>query len=116
MRRIAAPDFAHQLSRDAPALDIDGYCTFVAGFRAAFDPIDLLLHRTLVDDDRVVVHFSLTGNHVGELFGIAPTGASLWLPAMTFMHFRDAADGVRLARQSSLTDFLSLQRQLKRAS
>ena len=89
-------------------LDIDGY-QLVAGFRAAFDPIDLILHQALVENTRVMIHFSLTGQHVGPIFGVAATDRPLWAPAMTFMYF----EGERLMRQVSLTDFLYLRRQLR---
>ena len=116
VRAVAAPDFRHQLSHTAEAVDLDGYCALVAGFRSAFDPIDLLPHRTLVDGDRIVAHYSLTGDHVGAFLGVEATGTVLWVPAMTFMTFRDEGAGPRLVRQASLTDFLSVQRQLRQAS
>lgn len=109
VRACTSPAFTYALSSEREDLDIDGYLQLVAGFRAAFDPIDLILHQALVENTRVMIHFSLTGQHVGPIFGVAATDRPLWAPAMTFMYF----EGERLMRQVSLTDFLYLRRQLR---
>lgn len=111
VRATAAPDFRYRLSTEGGALDLEAYIAFVAGFRCAFDPIDLIFHRVLAEGDRVMAHFSMTGTHVAPLFGVEPTRRQIWVPAMTFMYF----EGDRLARQESLTDFLYLKRQLRGA-
>jgi predicted ester cyclase len=109
VRAVAADGFSYSLSTEGDALDLDAYFALVAGFRAAFDPIDLIFHRVLVEGDRVMAHFSMTGTHVAPLFGVNATQRPLWLPAMTFMYF----EGDALTRQVSLTDFLHLHRQLR---
>ena len=109
VRASVSPAFTYSLSSEGQGLDVDGYLELVAGFRTAFDPIDLILHRALVEDTRVMIHYSLTGQHTGPVFGVAATGRPLWAPAMTFMYF----DGELLERQVSLTDFLHVRRQLR---
>lgn len=111
VRAAAAADFRYSLSTEGDALDLEAYLGLVAGFRSAFDPIDLIFHRVLAEGDRVMAHFSMTGTHVAPIFGVEPTQRQAWLPAMTFMYFEDE----RLTRQVSLTDFLYLQRQLRAA-
>ena len=109
VRACVSPDFTYALSSESEGLDLDGYVELIGGFRSAFDPIDLILYRTLVEGARVMVHYSLTGEHVAPIFGIEATDRPLWVPAMTFMYF----DGEQLERQVSLTDFLHVQRQLR---
>jgi|OM-RGC.v1.025045406 Predicted ester cyclase len=112
VRALAAPDFRYSLSTEGDALDLEAYLALVAGFRSAFDPIDLIFHRVLAEGDRVMAHFSMTGAHVAPIFGVEPTRRQMWVPAMTFMYF----EAGQLTRQVSLTDFLYLQRQLRAAS
>ena len=109
VRASVSPAFTYSLSSEGQGLDVDGYLELVAGFRTAFDPTDLILHRALVENTRVMIHYSLTGQHTGRVFGVAATGRPLWAPAMTFMYF----DGEMLERQVSLTDFLHVRRQLR---
>lgn len=109
VRAIVSPESTYSLSSEGQGLDVDGYLTLVAGFRSSFDPIDLILHRALVESARVMVHYSLTGQHTGPVFGVAATDRPLWAPAMTFMYF----EGEMLERQVSLTDFLHVGRQLR---
>lgn len=111
VRAVAAPGFRYSLSTEGDALDLDAYVGLVAGFRSAFDPIDLIFHRVLAEGGRVMAHYSMTGAHVAPIFGVEPTQRLVWVPAMTFMYFEEG----RLVRQVSLTDFLYLQRQLRGA-
>lgn len=109
VRAVAAPEFRYSLSTEGDALDLEAYLALVAGFRSAFDPIDLIFHRVLAEGERVMAHFSMTGAHVAPIFGVEATRRMTWVPVMTFMYFEDE----RLVRQVSLTDFLYLQRQLR---
>ena len=109
VRSAVAADFTYSLSSNGDQLDLQGYLDLAAGFRVAFDPIDLIFHRVLAEGSRVMAHFSMTGAHVAPIFGIEATGRQLWIAVMTIMYFDEGV----LRRQSSLTDFLSLQRQLR---
>jgi predicted ester cyclase/2-polyprenyl-3-methyl-5-hydroxy-6-metoxy-1,4-benzoquinol methylase len=46
-------------------------------FKAAFPDIKAELQQTLVDGDRVAMHWMFSGTHSGSLFGIPPTGKTV---------------------------------------
>lgn len=109
LRAAVAPEFTHRLATAGATDDVNGYLALVRSHRAAFSPIDLIFHRALAEDERVAVHFSMTGVHVGPAFGLAPTGRLCFVEVMSVLHFEAGA----LLRQHSVTDFLALQRQIR---
>ena len=54
-----------------------GYKANVKMIRGAFPDLDAKTEHVIVEDDRVVNHFTLTGTHQGEIMGIEPTGKSV---------------------------------------
>ena len=51
-----------------------GYKANVKMIRGAFPDLDAETEHVIVEDDKVVNHFKLTGTHQGEIMGVEPTG------------------------------------------
>ncbi|MFP9190067.1 ester cyclase [Natronosalvus vescus] len=48
------------------------------------------VHETYVDGDAVIVTYTTTGTHEGEIMGIAPTGRSLEVDGVYVHHLEDS--------------------------
>jgi steroid delta-isomerase-like uncharacterized protein len=59
----------------------------VAGMLAAFPDLRLERRFLLVDDGANADEWTLTGTHLGEYFGIAPTGRRIEVAGATFSRF-----------------------------
>jgi predicted ester cyclase len=113
LEAMVADGFTHTLVAGTGETDLAGWLVEVARFREAFSPIEVLLHRVLVEDACVALHYTLLGTHSGPFFDVPPSGRTGSLEVMSFLHFDGAA---RLVRQTTVTDFLTLRRSLAEAS
>jgi steroid delta-isomerase-like uncharacterized protein len=87
----------------------DGYKGLVAGFRQAFPDLEFEInHLYEVDDDTVVGHWTMTGTNEGPYFGKPPTGASVEMPGMDIVMFRDG----KIVENYEVADELGLLEQL----
>lgn len=59
------------------ASDRDGYKAFFEGFGAAFGDQEFVIEDLVAEGDLLVVHFSISAVHRGEILGIEPTGRKL---------------------------------------
>jgi steroid delta-isomerase-like uncharacterized protein len=52
----------------------EGMRQFVQIYRGAFPDVHLTINDVIAEGDKVVIRWTATGTHKGELMGIAPTG------------------------------------------
>ena len=57
--------------------------------RAAFPDLAYTLLDQTAEADRVVTHWTWTGTHLGELWGVAPTGRRVTRAGATMFRFRE---------------------------
>jgi len=86
----------------------EGIRAAAAAIRAGFPDWHSELHRLIAEGDYVVEHFTASGTHRGEVFGAAPTGATVALQGMQIFRL---ADGIIVERWGRL-DELGMLRQL----
>ena len=86
----------HQLRHALPAL------------RAAFPDFSAELKQQLVDGDRVASHWIFRGTHLGDLYGIAPTGRSVEFQNLSICRVVEN----RIVEYNSEVGFLSVFKQL----
>ena len=79
----------------------------IALIRAAFGPRQTL-HRVLVDEDMVAVHWTLRGVHSGPFLGIGATGRPVEFAGMEMYRMR----GGRMAAHWNVIDLLSFYQQV----
>ncbi len=61
----------------------------IAVLRAAFPDAEATLEDLVVQGDRTAARLTLRGTHEGEAQGVAPTGASVEVPALGLVRFED---------------------------
>lgn len=54
----------------------EGMKPLIEGFATAFPDVAVTIHDVVGEDGRAAVRAELTGTHIGEWFGISPTGRS----------------------------------------
>ena len=86
----------------------DGVRIVVEALRRGFPDLSFAIEDLVVGEDAVAARTTLTGTHLGDLFGIPPTGRSVRVAQMTIERFRDG----RIVAHHRLTDDLSMLRQL----
>lgn len=59
-------------------------------------------HRLIAEGDYVVEHFTASGTHLADLFGVAPTGATVTLQGMQIFRLADGAIVERWGRLDEL--------------
>jgi steroid delta-isomerase-like uncharacterized protein len=86
----------------------EGIRAVAAAIRVGFPDWHSDLHRLVAEGDYVVEHFTASGTHRGEVFGVAPTGATVVLQGIQIFRL---SGGVIVERWGRL-DELGMLRQL----
>lgn len=81
----------------------------VAHFHDAFPDLHKEINEAIATDDEVVIQYTLTGTHEGDLMEIPPTGNKVEIEAVDIVDIE--SDGI--ARELFVADFLRLMRQLE---
>lgn len=61
-------------SRPAEPTGPDGMKQFIQMFRGSFPDMEFTIEHILAEDDKVAIHLTGRGTHLGELRGLPPTG------------------------------------------
>lgn len=85
---------------------------FVANIHAGFPGIRFDIDHLFADGDRVALYLTGTGVHSGHYAGIAPTGRTVHIAAMSVFVMR----GGRIAERYNITDITGLMRQIGQLS
>ena len=88
--------------------DREGMRAAGAMFRAAFPDWHSEMGIVVGEGDLVVEHFTATGSHRGEIFGVPPSGRIVILPGINIWRVRDG----RIVERWGRLDELGLLRQL----
>jgi steroid delta-isomerase-like uncharacterized protein len=87
---LMSPDYVHH---DPQAADIppgiDGYKQFVERYMNAFPDTHMTVEDEIVAGDTVVVRWTVTGTHRGELPGLPPTGRKISLTGISIARLRE---------------------------
>jgi len=105
---LLAPDV---LDRSAPATSqgLDSFKARAAAVRTAFSEIEMRVEDLLVDGDAIAWRWALTGTHVGNFAGVAPTGRRVTLRGVNFQRLR----GQRVAEHWTLADVFGVTHALR---
>ena len=74
----------------------------------AFPDQQITIEGEIAEGDTVAAHWTATGTHKGEIFGIPPTGKQFTHAGMTFYRLANA----RIVETWFLADYLGLMQQL----
>ncbi len=78
------------------------------GFRSAFPDSDLSIEEEIAEDDKVVIRWSFSGTHRGNLLGIPATGKKVGWSGITIYRIVDG----QVAEERGEEDFLGFFRQI----
>jgi steroid delta-isomerase-like uncharacterized protein len=65
----------------------EGIKRYVMMYRMAFPDVHFTIDDLIAEGERVVIRWTVTGTHTGELQGIAPTGKSVTVTGMVISRF-----------------------------
>lgn len=71
---VFATDFVDRSPAPGQRKGVEGVKQVVAAFRAAFPDGTVAPRELLADRDKVIARVSMTGTHLGEYYGLEPTG------------------------------------------
>ena len=86
----------------------EGFRDFWKTITAAFPDAHIEPRHEVVDDEHVVVAYTLTGTHEGEFAGIAPTGKSISINGIQIGRFEDG----KIVERWGSSDELGIMKQL----
>lgn len=106
--RIIAADFFDHTNPPGMQSGLDGHKAIVRLFRAAFPDQWWHIEDLIAEGDRAVARTTMRGTHLGDFFGIPPTGRRV---EMSGVHILRIANG-RIAEHWGSNDDLGMMRQL----
>ncbi len=86
----------------------EGFRAFWKAITAAFPDAHIEPRHDVVDDDHVVVAYTLTGTHEGEFEGIAPTGKKIEINGIQIGRFENG----KIVERWGSSDELGIMKQL----
>ena len=86
----------------------EGFKPLLIGFIAAFPDIHITIHEMLQEPGKAAVRAEITGTHLGDLMGIAPTGRRISVR----LHEFHTLNGERVTATWHMEDWLALYQQL----
>ncbi|GEM44613.1 ester cyclase [Deinococcus cellulosilyticus] len=106
---IMAPDYQnHSSSIPDPVPGPAGLRPIVAAMRQAFPDLHYEIQDLVVTGTKVAVRVHMTGTHLGDFFGIAPTGQQVRVQQFQIEWIREG----QIVAHWRQTDDLTLMRQL----
>ncbi len=110
--KYIAPDYirhtSHTREGGREVRGLDGARQSIAALRTSFPDIHFTSEDVLVDEDKVVVRWTVSGTHRGEFMGVSPTGKHV---SWTGINIYRIADGKIVERWAN-EDGVSLLQQL----
>ena len=83
------PDFVdHSLPVGSPQ-GPEGARQFAQAYLTGFPDCHIVFHEIVREGDTLVVRWTATGTHTGDLAGIPPSGKKMNLPGLTLWRFKD---------------------------
>jgi predicted ester cyclase len=91
------------------ATDREGYKEFFINFGAAFGNQHFVIEDLIAEEDMLVVHFSISAVHQGEILGIDPTGIELSWTGTAIDRYEDE----KIIEAWLYPDYLAILEQLR---
>ncbi len=98
----------HDSSLPEPIRGAEAFKETVAMFREGTPDLTKTIEETIVDGETVVIPYTATGTHEGEIMGFAPTGTEIEVEGI----FRYRIEDGRISEGRDLWDTFGLLRQI----
>src|SRR4051794_32017871 len=89
VNEIVSEDFVNHDSPPGAPRGPAGLRYLVTVLRTAFPDMHCTVEELIAEDDKVVVRTIMTGTHLGNFFGIAPTGRRVKQDQVHILHFKN---------------------------
>ena len=86
---LVATDYIHHDVLSPDRKGIDAYKQFVHHYRNAFPDIHFKIEDEIADGDTVVIRWTVTGTHNGDLPGLPRTGKAISVTGITIARLSD---------------------------
>ena len=104
-----APYYQRHRSPDTQPLSRAEQKALLIGFRTAFPDVTITVEDMIAEDDRIVFRSVMTGTHLGEFLGIAPTGRQVTFSLLDILRIENG----KIVEQWGGPDVYDLVKQLK---
>jgi predicted ester cyclase len=98
----------HDFPPNLPA-NKEGFRQFIYLLWRAFPDIRIMFDDIIIEGNKVVCRYNLTGTHKGEFMDLRPTDKQFRVNGMTVFSFRDS----KCIERWNLVDMMSLMEQLR---
>ena len=105
---LFADDFLDHTPQPGSTPDKSGALQLYKTLRSAFPDFHAEIHWQLGDGDRVTTYKTYHGTHLGEFFGLAPTGRKIQFETVDVMRVRDG----KITDHWGVANLFSLMEQL----
>lgn len=106
---LTAPGIVRHDPASGVQRGIEEFRAVVTALHAAFHPMHFTINWQLGEGDSAAHHWTVTGTHVGEFMGLAPTSKQFTLDGISIYRI---ADG-KLVEERTVWDALGLVKQLE---
>jgi steroid delta-isomerase-like uncharacterized protein len=83
------PDFHDHAPWPGHSHDRAGFRDGLSEMRGAFPDLRIAVRQTIADGDRLAVHFSISGTHLGPFMGTPASGKTFEVEAIDIVRLRD---------------------------
>ncbi|XIA62253.1 ester cyclase [Bradyrhizobium sp. TZ2] len=105
---LFADDFLDHTPQPGRTPDKSGALRLYKTLRSAFPDFHAEIHWQLADGDRVTTYKTYHGTHLGDFFGLAPTGRKIQFETVDVMRVRDG----KISEHWGVANLFSLMQQL----
>ena len=104
---LIQPNYVYR-TPDQELQGVESIQALFTAYRIAFPDLNVSIDDLVASDDRVVVAFTLTGTHEGDLMGIPATGKSVEVHGVILSRLEDG----KIAEEWEILDMLAMFQQL----
>ena len=109
MEEIIAPDYInHNPSTPKPPPGPEGLKPIISSMRNGIPDLRYTIKDAVITADKVVVRVSVTGTHLGNLFGIPPTGKAIAIEQINIERIKSG----KIVEHWRITEELKMMQQL----
>jgi steroid delta-isomerase-like uncharacterized protein len=105
---LTAPDIVRHDPASGVQRGIEEFRAVVTALHTAFSPMHFTINWQVGEGDSTAHHWTVTGTHIGEFMGNAPTGKQFTLDGISIYRVQDG----RLIEERTVWDALGLVKQL----
>jgi steroid delta-isomerase-like uncharacterized protein len=105
---IVAEDFVDHTNPPDLKYGLDNHKKIVEIFHKAFPDVEWMIEDMIAEGDKVVARIPFRATHLGEFFGIPPTGKQVYVDGIHILRVKDG----KVAEHWGTNDDLGLMRQL----